>query len=759
MNKVDISTILPSLSVPLAQPSTKVGRSLSRRTGIVMPILLGLLSVMLIFVLAIAQRKSGQIRLLTLVDQSQIARFFLESYLDDVVCQLRLTGNTPNTPAYEALRQAVEGERTRIPLTAGMYTPSPLLESLRERNGIVWVGHPELYLTGWKTLSYPTNFQVDPACAEKQGYLEISGRVFLSDRIYGMKKRIPLKLVMVLSPLLKEFVLYCDQLHLEQLEPFGAKDRINILYTKRGEHPAPDDPPGGLPIPSEHQKHAGKPWIIYPTEGTDDPNRHGKVFFGRDESHLFFNLAGEANYYGWNVQTGKADGPMCDLWVVQPDAFVVNTQRQSFMPFAYDTRPHPYGVVAFRGLMFTHPQQQYITRLGILGFSAEITDRPDGHFLQPDLPIDAYLGKDPAFIELARDRRQLALAAAIKPYGLALEWGGNPGPPPPPRAIFGNVFARFFVISIWNSNLGPVPLEYVPEAVTNRAWRPPEVGMLGVSSRWEPSLASETYRDYMSRLISGGHPQSSPADRMPYNLVGGKPRLLTYQDFKPADQARMTGPFIDFARQWVGFKSAGDRPARERSLLSRICKFFPDQTAFKEYVGLTRTPPRMWLDGVLYVKGPLELPDLVTDDIHGGAIVVDGPVSLGKITRGLPDPRTAAGLPHFRKWLLSARQRDLVTFISLNGDPIVLREDLLIGVQVISLKPGLNAPATMVTWQKGDGIILAGGVAVSTPNLVERIKEFKRPPAFFYVPAMGDATPERLVYFGRSLREYETWVE
>ena len=63
------------------------------KKGNIIVILIGLISVMLLMVAALSRRMTGHTQLLTLSDYTQISRYFLESYMADVMQQIRCSAN------------------------------------------------------------------------------------------------------------------------------------------------------------------------------------------------------------------------------------------------------------------------------------------------------------------------------------------------------------------------------------------------------------------------------------------------------------------------------------------------------------------------------------------------------------------------------------------------------------------------------------------------------------------------------------------
>lgn len=717
--------------------------------------LLGILSVMLLLFLTLSQRKTGQVQLLSMLDQSQTARYYLEARCRDVIAQFRKAANLPGSPLHGFLRDPKSVGRV-VPLSALGYSPSTLVSALGERLGVDEADDPKITLVGWGALKYPSMMEVPPETADRGGGLSLECSALIRGRKYSMNMGFGVKMVGYLVPLLREFILFCDQLHLEQSSPFGEPDKLNILFTRRSDTPTDSDNPSNVNIPGEYREFSGKPWILYPTESFEgDPTRNGRVYFGGDSRNLFLNMAGEMLFRGFDSSTGRQDEPLSDLWTISPKGFPMNSAGAVFNAFPWYQRPGDLGHVTLRSLQFVHPANRDLTRICLVGFGAEIDDRTEGNFLNSGVSLDSFMKEDPAFQALSQDRKKLALSSAFRLLGPNLESNGLAAPIVPVRQVFGNVFARFFQIAFWESSSGCRPLEYVPAALGNSSFAPPQISIMGVNSNWEPKDPSEKYSDYMSQVVSGGDPGSPKSNRFPVNLEAGVPMTYSSSQFKPVDGVTIKGPFDRFGPEWFG----GDSPDLSPICLDRVCRFFPDQEAFKKYSGLDRTPPRFWVEGVVYVKGNLELPEITTSDIRGGVVIVEGSVTLNDITRGYSNLDTAAGMAALLKGMKSLPQNQFLTFVSFRGEPITLAGDHHVGIQVVSFKPGLKKPISQITWKIGKDVRFIGGVAVSTPNMAERVKEFKKNPFFMYVPCMSQPLQDKLVHVSTKPESYEFFAD
>ena len=698
--------------------------------------MLGLLSVMLLIGLSLHQRFSRQNQFLAMSDHTQIARYFLESHAGDVLRSIKEQANQVGSPVFQAFRTGGLTERS---LNVG-YQPDPLLKELMSETGVTSTLSPTVVLASLSALPYPESVVVPGALRDLEvvGAIRITCTCEYFKRTYTLNVEYPYKVVMRLMPILREFLLFADKMHLEQVQPIGPGDGINILFTRQGDNP--------VPVPPAYQSFQGKPFLLS-FNGAHAVNRDkvGRVYLGPDDRDLFLNLAGEVNF---------RQELYSELWQVPPKSFAVNTANKPFQPVAV-IKGKDGSDIQFRGLDV--PLKHNQAAMGLLGFCEEVADTSQGPFANSPLDVEDAIGpKDPALTELLKDRKRMALSTALKLFGPNLEMSLPPTTTysGPARELFGNVYNRYFIISmfIYPSQLGPQPLIYQTNANHQPDPFPRFFGYAPVP--FEPQFGK--YGDYMSRVVSGGY-DAMKDTWLPANKGGGSTiKCLTSSDFHPADNMSLNGRFDSFARDWLTIDAAAAAP---RSVQTRIGEYFKTQAEFKEYVGVGRTPPRFWVDGVHYIDEKLELPDLTLPDaqIRGGIILVNGPITLGNVTRGL-----AVGIkaddPAVKKELDRLTQDHFLTFVSVSGDAITLTGDLHVGVHLISMKADVSARKDQLKWAKGENVRFFGGIAVNTLNLSERVKQFKQVPRIEYPAITADPKPATTVQIAATLGGYQFYV-
>lgn len=704
----------------------------SRRRGTVTVILLGLISVIVVFVFSLSRRLSSHTHLLTVGDHTQIARYYLESYTGDVIRQIARQANDPDSGVYNLFRQAGTGDAS---ISSPNYRANALLAELQKELGIELVGQPKINIRGQKALPYPDIVQPSEKLSglEKRGYISISCSIKFNKRPYTMAVRAPFLVTMRMTPVLREFVLFCDRIHLEQQRPFGNQDRINLTFTKGSGHPKE--------VPAAYSAYKGQPWVLWPTPGFEtNKDKCGRVFLGADDKPIYLNLAGEKNFQGY----------MSDLWQVFPEWIKVNKASDKFQlqPIFLDNEGKP---ISLRGIDVPLKFRNHLAKIGILGFCHEITDdADDGLFANAARNLHDIMGPDPSFQALVNDNPQaLALASSLKLFGKNGE-PDNPDNPyyGPAREVFGRVFGRFLLITFFeypSAQGGGQPLPYNP----NSDYRPPPFSTFNNVSEvlFTPAEAGQRYGDYMSRVVSGGTDAGGSAldTYMCVNPESKKSRQpFGYKEFAPADGLRLKGRFDAFGPAWFSIdpkKRAGDPTLS--TVQSRISRTFANQAAFTKAVGDGTSKFR--IDGIVYVKGSLSLKDITTTNIHGGVVLVEKDISLGNITRGINfDQAESALVPDLIKKITEMKQEEILTFVSLSGKPIKLVGDKQVGVQLISMNSTVGVPCDQVSWEAVKRPIFCGGIAVNTPNLSRRVSEFGRAgadPIFFYVPAMADPKP------------------
>jgi len=726
----------------------------SRSRGSVTLILLGLMSVMIVFAFGLSRRMTGHSQILTIGDQSQLARYYLESYMGDVNRQIIIQANKPGSEIYQALRKNTRSSfKVIFP-----YKASDLLRNLGKKELDINVDEfpPEVEICDPKPLSFPDILIMPKALQEieKRGILEIKCSIRFQKKKYSLDVRYPFVVTMRMTPMLREFLLFCDSLHLEQSKPFGKQDQINIIFTKESQ--IPKNPPPG------YHGYAGRPLILWPSAG--DKDKTGRVFLGGDDSPIYLNLAGEKSFRG-------DSGLMCDLWQVWPTWLKVNETGADFKqtPLFLDSNQKEVNV---RGISIPLKLSSHQAQMGILGFSYEIADPNEGFFSDSSRTLEDFLDPDPSYKNMISDGKQyLALSSSIKLFGPNLEsempdityFGPN-------REVFGKVFGRFFLLTFFkpvSQSGGGTPLTYNPDPNYKPSLFSKYCEVQKVE--FEPKNPQHIYSDFMSRVVSGGGDYSgndAPEHYLAVNPESKKSKKsLSYAEFKPADGLQLGGRFDSFGESWFKILYEGSSRApyddiRVKSVHSRICREFANQDEFKKYAGINKN--KFWVDGVVFVRGKLELDNIDTKDIRGGIVIVENGISLKNITRGISFTDEMAPqqmIDEVGKAVDTMSQDQILTFVSLRGETITLRGDKQIGVQLISLRSQLvGRPLDQIVWENPRRIVFCGGLAVSTLNMEHRIKEFARAnyePIFMFVPSMSDKNPSFSAHLMPSMEGYK----
>lgn len=697
------------------------GRTMRRR-GSIYAVVVGLLSVLMLLFFLLSTRMSRQVRLITLSDRTQTALIFLEAWAGDIVSQIRLGLSRGDARLIQSFTQPGTAGRPAL-----AYQPGNTLRALAASLDIDLSQPPEMVFTDIRPLNLPECLSqpANPEGQEKGGVLAITCKTTFYSKSYSLTERVPFRVTARLTPVMRQFALFADQFHLEQPVPQGAADQVNVLPIERGNRTGA---PGGAGV-------NGYPWNLMPTQKSIyDPVRNGFVFLGNADRPIVLNLAGELMY---------RKGDMTDLWEITPSCFpAIDPGGASFsaLPMFLNAEGE---VITIRALPVPLRKADTFARLGLMGFSRELADSAGGPYAGTILTLDYLLADDPGFAPFKAQRRFLGVASALKLVGRNLEpyLAPDASLAPPVRRIFGNVWQRFFVTSLWSwpssAGLGD-PLFYRSAP----GFKPPP-GRTWGGTRFQFEPVSGTYADFMSRTVSGDPAALAGSEENRLAIPAsrdaqGRPKLAGPADFTGVDGIRMSGKFEELPGQW--FKSLHEPAVSiDRSVRSRISRCFRNQEEFKAWAGVPEN--RLWIDGVVAVDGPLELADFYGSDIRGGVVLVQGPITLGAITRGFAPANPSRPLitdPAFFRFINGLTGDKMLTFVSLTGEPITLTSDVQLGVQLISFRPGLGAPETFISWKDGRRVLLAGGVAVSTLQLAQRAQEFRSMPDFFYAPGMAE---------------------
>lgn len=762
----------------------------SGKKGNITIILLGLISVMLVMVMALSKRMSGHTQLLTLSDYTQITRYFLESYAGDVLQQINTDVNKPDSDLFEAFRGAPGDTK----LSTKFYTPSAMLKKLGEELKIQIQLPPEIVFSKSEELGYPQGFDCPNTLKgkEKKGLLEIVCKAKFQGREYTLRVQYPFTVVMRMLPVFKDFLMFADQIAREQGDAkIGPDDNINVLFTRDGKHPDELDN-GVLSHNSIRPGFKYRPMVLLPpldmAEYTD-ANLSGRVFLGPADKSIFLNLAGDTREQANNADASTApdevNASVGEMFLVSPETFKVadDTTEYGYIPVFMNRQGE------FIRMMGLNVPLKYghTAKMGILGFSYEII--PESH-IEGIFSGAAYTagdffnsgGSSSEFWQKLEGfgKGYMAMASGIKLMGPKpdnFQLGHTN------RQVFGNVLSRFFVLTFWwPPSGGGEPLQYDENRGPGNF---PEREVYGsVKYTFEPLHSQQKYQDFMSRMVSGknwspsGSSSTLPDGFMAYNsdISQKSKRIFTNADFVANDGFLAKDRLDNLARSWFNVENSKEKFGKGAEI--RVGRTYASGKEFLEAAGVAKG--QFNVNGVVYVAGPLKVPPLTmgNDKIGGGIVLVDGPIEIDNITRGYAIDTnqfklgkygnmlfSGSAYDFYQKWKTEISQENFLTFVSLRGDPIQVKGEALIGVHLVNLYDKHNRPYSQIKWTSGSSkeIVFCGGIACNYLDLPERMKEFGliksscnllRAPFFMYHSAMAAPEPALAVQMMENMRGY-----
>lgn len=746
---------------------------LYRKRGNITIILLGLISIMLVMVFALSRRMSGHTQLLTLSDQTQISRYFLESYAGDVLQQLNASANELNSDNFEVFRESARNKRIKT----GFYNPSAMLEDMAEELGADLVLPPEIVFSQVEELEYPAGFDCpnDLKGKEKKGLLEIVCKAKFHGRQYVLRVQYPFSVVLRMTPIIKDFVLFADRIGREQkLEKIGPEDSLNIMYTKDGEHPEIVDSDVMAKMSQPHQRikpgEKYRPFVLQPAWDAaefSNPALSGKVYLGPSNEAIYLNLAGD--------NREKADSSMGELFLVSPETFSVAEENASFDHVGVFMNKSG-GFIKMQG-MNIELKHNHIAKMGIMGFSYEMVPELgtlfEGTAYQPADFFNSGTSSSEFYQKLENyGTGYMAMASGLKLMGIKGPDGNLPA-----REIYGNVLSRFFVLTFWwPPSGGGEPLQYDESRGANDF---PSREVFGVTTyHFEPKDSSQKYQDFMSRMVSGKvwrpRPGDLPHGLVPYNIdakvtTGRQNRAIyTHDDFNANDGFRARAQLDTLGQKWYGISDPNTGTGKT-GCETRVGRIFHSGAEFLKAAGVAKG--EFNVNGVVYVYGKLQVPPLTmaNENIRGGVVMVDGPIELQNISRGYNVDTTSLNVGEvgnlYQKWRTEITQESFLTFVSLSGDPITIKGETLLGVHLINLSDAYGRPYDQIMWSSGVNkeILFCGGIACNYLNLPERLREFGRidsacnivkAPFFLYHSAMATDKPALAVQIMENMRGY-----
>jgi len=247
--------------------------------------------------------------------------------------------------------------------------------------------------------------------------------------------------------------------------------------------------------------------------------------------------------------------------------------------------------------------------------------------------------------------------------------------------------------------------------------------------------------------------------------------LFNYQDFESNDGFKPNARLDELGRQWFSVSENSSLSAIDRSGAEmRVGRAFSSGAEFLEAAGIQNNEFR--INGVVYVAGDLKVPalDMENDRIGGGVILVDGKLELENITRGYNIDTNSLNIGEvgnlYQKFKSEITQESFLTFVSLKGEPILLKGETLLGVHLVNLEDKYGRPYDQLMWSSGvtSEILFCGGIACNYLNLPERLREFgqidsacsiTQAPFFLFHSAMAAQEPSMAVQIMENMRGYK----
>ncbi len=711
---------------------------------------------MLIMVAAMSRRMSGHTQLLTLGDYTQISRYFLESYVGDVMQQMRAASNDPKSTFSKEICSAISDADTTVPLNIGFYSASDQLTSLGHELEIDCKYKPTLEVIGAEPLEYPDGIDAgDKAGQEKKGLLQLTCECVFRKREYKLTVQYPFIVVFRVTPVIKDFMLFVDNMAKEQ----QTEDSINIL--KIGKDKIADRQDLG----ESSGNYNIKPFVLLQPldQKYDAKETSGRIYLGPSDRAVYINLAGGSSdssvnetFLVWEKDIGpETEGTLTDVPVFKRQDGSDISLPGVRIDLTYDDTAN----------------------MGVMGFCDDFSEvfentawKPE-HFLGEGDDAGTYWG--------SMRKKHGSNATKAMNYASALKLLGlNVGDKvTTARSIYGNVFARFMLLTFWEPYSAPgIPLVYDPHRTVDQV---PEARDWRNGIRKFLPKDNVGYQFFQSRVMSGfdwetqKNSLSQYKNFMPLNTDDNSHEVYTEAEFTAPDGFSLDGnlKFHDFGKTW--FKVSQSSSEKQSPIEQRIGRAFTSQEEFEKAVGY---PEKFKVNGIVYVKGNLSLDDmnLSPDDCSGGVVLVDGSISLGNIYRGKKiDSRNFLLKDHsaedyFKHWNDPASdeyiaQDKILTFVSLSGNQITLNGNVMLGVQLVTLADH-EGSSDQIKWNVNDGIIYYGSIACSRLNLKKRLQEFYRAkvsdeildaPFFMYPPVMATSTTSLAVQIMENMRGYK----
>ena len=265
------------------------------------------------------------------------------------------------------------------------------------------------------------------------------------------------------------------------------------------------------------------------------------------------------------------------------------------------------------------------------------------------------------------------------------------------------------------------------------------------------------------------------------NCVGTEHENYKEENFNSADGFKLENntKFYNYWKSWFVDKDSSDNCS---PIEKRIGRVYDDQKEFKEAVGYNNEPTNFNINGVVYVKGDLDIDkDLILDEnkCSGGIILVDGKININNIYRGevlqasnfLLSNMTATKNIVRDEWTKEGQKSyiapdKIITFVSLKGQQITINGNILLGVQLINLND-LNNNEEQIKWGENvkDNIVFYGSMVCNRLDLIKKLKKFGTTstyddsrydiPFFIYPRKMATSTPPLAVQIREYMDDYK----
>ncbi len=646
------------------------------KKGNITLILFGIIFVMMIMTMFMTRRLSGHTQLLTLGDYTQISRYFLESYANHIMQQIRAQVNDPNSELSKAMCSDIESLPDRGDLTSFfVYNESSessflstLESSYGNNNKIEKVTRDfSIRLTGNSdSIGYPNWLTIEDEkkqenlIKEKEGVLEVTCACIFNKRKYTLVVQYPFSVVYRMTPVLKDFMMFVDNIYSEQkwekqvsFSDKKSRDRLNIVAMENGKAVLEDyaksleDDTRIFYDYINRGKFKIRPWFLLQPAGDIevDEKNSGMVYLGPTDSSfgksIYYNLAGIAPKHSLQLNDFVDHS---DINIVSPES--VGLPQNYDVTNKTTTFPIGGGGAGVEAYGKTYPLKRDVGEmsLGVFGFCKEFNSFFDSssqynlnEFFNDYNENSSILmkpGSETFWGEIGKKglnyKDYYGFSFGLKLFGVHYKTIGDDPVPPIKRQIFGNVFGRFMLLTFWNGGSGGgEALKYNPDCTIDEV-EPQMKGWLTADERPEPLYFKpqeyeedmgeqeqrELYNKYMSKTMSGmivkdnykknggGHNQDlfMPIN---YDYAGGwEHKIYDDSDFEANDGFILkdkNNGFDKFGENWFVKKDDNSlKPNDTRSPIEkRIGRTFESAKEFKEAVGY---PEKFIINGVVYVK-------------------------------------------------------------------------------------------------------------------------------------------------------------